>query len=297
MTFIQRAGYLLQYTAVKTAAAFLQILPLSWVSAIAKSSGDLAYFAMKGRRRTALENLNRAFGNSVSKDHRDRIAQASFRHTALALIELLLVQRTAREPYRHFSIRGQEHLHAARQRGRGILFIISHIGSWEYLAFLNALTGIRCFVVVKDIRNPYVDRLINDCRRQAALTPIPKKNSARKILSVLKDNDLAAILMDQWAGPEGLWIPFFGHETSTTSIAVRIAKKTGAAMVPGRCIRVGDWKYEIQIDPEIPLAEGEDWELKTTLEINRRLEDQIRLFPGQWTWGHKRWKAKPKTLR
>lgn len=297
MTFIKRAGYLLQYAAVETAAALLQVLPLPWVSVIAKSSGDLAYFAMKGRRRTALENLNRAFGNSMSKADQERMARSSFRHTALALIELLLVQRTAREPLKHFSIRGQEHLHAARRRGRGILFIISHIGSWEYLAFLYALTEIRCFVVVKDIRNPWVDRLINDCRRRASLTPIPKKNSARKILAVLKENDLAAILMDQWAGPEGLWIPFFGHETSTTSIAVRIAKKTGAAMVPGRCVRVGDWRYEIQIDPEIPLAEGKDWELKTTIEINRQLEDQIRCYPGQWTWGHKRWKSKPKSSR
>lgn len=297
VSLLKNIRHRFEYVLVRIIIAALYVCPLPFVSWMARRFGDIAYLLMVKRRKVALSNLDRAFGPAVSNEEKARYARDSFRHMALSLVELLLVSRVAAHPERHFRIQGQEHLEKARKKGCGILFIISHLGSWEYLAFLHFLTKINCYVVVKDIRNPYLDTLINDCRRKASLTPVPKKNSARKIFSILKDNDLAAILMDQWSGPEGLWIPFFGQETSTTSIAVRIAKKTGAVMVPGRCVRVGEWKYSVEIDPEICLKEGPDWEAETTAAINLHLENQIRRYPSQWTWGHKRWKPKPSASR
>ncbi len=273
----------------------LSFCPLRWISWTARRFGDLAFTAMPKRRRIALENLDKAFGSSKSPEEKKNIARASFQHMTLALIELFLVSRVVKHQEKHFKLVGGENLQAARDKGKGILFIISHIGSWEYLSFVHFLTGINCYAVVKDIRNPYLDKTVNDCRRKIGLTPVQKKSSSRKMFSVLRENQLVAILMDQWSGPEGLWLPFFGHETSTTSIAPRLAKKTGAAMVPGRCVRVGEWQYEIQLDPEIPLAEGENWETETTLALSRHLENQISRYPEQWTWGHKRWKQRPVT--
>lgn len=275
----------------------LSVCPLPWISGAARGFGDIAFALMPKRRRTALENLDRAFGSSKSDEEKKKIARASFQHMALAMIELFLVSRVLKHQEKHFKLVGGENLQAARDKGKGILFIISHIGSWEYLSFLHFLTGIYCYAVVKDIRNPYLDKTVNDCRRKIGLTPVQKKSSSKKMFTVLRENQLVAILMDQWSGPEGLWLPFFGHETSTTSIAARLAKKTGAAMVPGRCVRVGEWQYEVQLDPEIPLREGENWERETTLDLSRHLEEQIRRYPEQWTWGHKRWKPKPAASR
>lgn len=297
ITAAKNIRHRLENVLINALMGFLALCPLGFVSWTAKRFGDLAVFLMYKRYRIALDNLDRAFGSSLSKTDKRKLARKSFEHMALSMVELFLVDRVVSHPEKHFEMVGGENLQAARDKGHGILFIISHIGSWEYLSFLHFLTGIDCYAVVKDIRNPYLDKTINECRRKIGLTPVPKKHSSRKMFSVLKENQLVAILMDQWAGPEGLWVPFFEHETSTTSIAVRLAKKTGAAMVPGRCVRVSDWHYRVEVDPEIPVRDGENWERETTEDLNRQLENQIRRYPGQWTWGHKRWKPKPAQSR
>ena len=114
----------------------------------------------------------------------------------------------------------------------------------------------------------------------------------------LRHNHGAAILIDQWAGPEGLWIDFFGRPTSTTSVPSRLANKTGCALVPAYCLRTSPGHYEIRICPEVSWDAGDkDWENQMTLRLNQILEKQIREHPEQWLWGHRRWKEKPSILR
>ncbi len=129
-----------------------------------------------------------------------------------------------------------------------------------------------------------------------AINFLPIAASSR-IASVIGDelraNHLVAILIDQWAGDEGLRGRFFGEETSTTSIPVRLSMKTGCALIPAYCIRTGSGRYKISIMPEVAI-QGEtenDWEAQTTDALNRLLEEQILRYPEQWIWTHRRWKG------
>ena len=111
------------------------------------------------------------------------------------------------------------------------------------------------------------------------------------MLLELKKKKLVAILIDQWAGPEGLIVDFFGTPTSTTSIPARLARKTGAALVPGYCVRKSPGFYKIIIRPEVEVETGaEDFERAITVQMNQQLEEQIRAYPDQWLWTHRRWK-------
>jgi len=180
----------------------------------------------------------------------------------------------------------------------GVVLVISHLGSWEYLSFLPYFTKRSWSVVVKDIKNPYIDKAIDAMRRVMTVIPIPKNSSIRTVLKELKSDHGVAILIDQWAGDEGLWIDFFDTETSTTSIPARLAEKTGCALVPAYCLRSSSGYYEIHIEKPIEADMNQpDWENLVTKKLNESLEKQILAYPEQWLWGHRRWKDKPDTMR
>ncbi len=120
-----------------------------------------------------------------------------------------------------------------------------------------------------------------------------KTIGAREILTELRQNHLVAIVIDQWAGNEGVWSYFFNAPTSTTSLPARLAKRTGAALIPAYCIRTTSGQYEIRVQPEVTLKDdGNNWTKSMTNQLNYLLEQQIRAFPEQWVWTHKRWKNK-----
>jgi len=291
-------SYYLQYIIIRFFAFFLCVMPISFSMWVGKRAGDFIFFCMARLRNIALDNIHKAFGNTLSETDKRDIARASFQSIAISIIELFMVKRIEVNIDKHFTLLGKEHLEQAFRQGKGVVLVMSHLGSWEYLSFLPYMTGQDFTAVVKNARNPYLNEYINHLRRLMTVRPIEKDNSVRPILKELKNNHGVAIVIDQWAGDEGLWLDFFGVKTSTTSIPARLAKKTGCALVPAYCLRKSLGKYEIHAHPALPLdPEDENCEKGTTEKLNRLLEEQIRKNPKQWLWGHRRWKKKPSEIR
>ena len=290
--------YYLQYCFINIAAGGLALLPWRWIVAITRFASDRVFSFYASRRKVALKNLDRTYGNALSEDEKWSIARNSFRNTALSFVDLLLIKKTLAHAERDFKLTGLENLEQAFAREKGVILVISHLGSWEYLAMLPYLTHRRWSVVVKKIKNPFLDKKLDSLRGLTRLNPVPKKGSIRAILQELRNNDGIAILIDQWAGPEGVWQDFFGHATSTTTIPARLAKRTECALLPAYCIRLGKRKFEIQLhnafDPEEIKALSES---EITKKLNHWLEKQILKYPEQWFWAHKRWKSRPSVLR
>jgi lauroyl/myristoyl acyltransferase len=162
---------LFEYALVRVFAAPLEILPFEISSYFAHAIGAAAYFFHSGRRKTALNNISLALGNQCTAEQRHRLAQRSFSSVAASLIEFLTVRRTLREASSRFTFEGTEFMEAAFAKGKGVVFVISHLGSWEYLGFLPHLKKYPCSVVVKEIKNPYVNNWIQGLRQATGLKP------------------------------------------------------------------------------------------------------------------------------
>lgn len=291
-------NHLLQYLGVWLLALIAKILPVETSSWLAQRTGDLIFFVLKKRRRIALENVERAFGSSLPRGKKEAIVRSAFQSASLSMMELFIVEKIKKEASQRFTMVGNEHLEEAFSKKKGVVLVISHLGSWEYLSFLPFFTHRPWSVIVKDIKNPYLDKAINQMRRMMTVTPVEKSSSIRTILQQLKEGHGVALLIDQWAGDEGLWVDFFDEETSTTSIPGRLAEKTGCALVPAYCLRTSPGHYKIHLEEaiEVDLLQP-GWERVITQRLNAVLEKQIRAHPEQWLWGHRRWKEKPDTLR
>jgi KDO2-lipid IV(A) lauroyltransferase len=212
-------------------------------------------------------------------------------------LELFLIKKIKKDSLNRFTMIGKQHFDEAMSRGKGVIFVAAHFGSWEYIGFPGYLNKVPHAVIVKKIKNKYLDKMIDALRREADTVPIPKINAIRQTLAELRQNRTVAVVIDQWDGSDGIWMDFFGTATSTTSLPARLAKKTGCALIPIYCLRKEIGQYEIQMLPEVLLAKGPDWEFDTTKRLNEILESKIRQYPEQWSWGHRRWKPKPLTNR
>jgi KDO2-lipid IV(A) lauroyltransferase len=291
-------NYWLQYLLVRFLALLATLLPVEVSHRIACGFGTLTYWILGKRRKIAFENITNAFGDSIPAQRKKEIARAAFQSAALSMMELFTVEKIKKEAEKRFKLFGNEFLEEAFSKEQGVVLVISHLGSWEYLSFLPYFTKRPWSVVVKDIKNPYLDKAIDSMRRVMTVNPIAKDSSVKAILQELKAGHGVAILVDQWAGKEGRWVDFFDTKTSTTSIPARLSEKTGCALVSAYCLRTTPGHYEIHIEkPILHDMDQPGWENTVTLALNQVLESQILKHPEQWLWGHRRWKDKPHNLR
>jgi KDO2-lipid IV(A) lauroyltransferase len=102
--------------------------------------------------------------------------------------------------------------------------------------------------------------------------------------------------------PQGLFVPFFGVPACTASGLARVARKTGAAVLPGFLLwEESERQYVLHFYPELALASTGDAEAgdaeadaaENTARLTAVLEDAIRQYPSQWLWMHRRWKTRP----
>lgn len=187
---------------------------------------------------------------------------------------------------------GFEHFREAKQRGKGVLFATAHMGAWELSAFAHALMAEPMHVVVRPIDNPLVDAAV--CKRRAGSGNqlIPKKDAARAILRALQQNAAVGVLVDQnVARDEGVFVDFFGNAACAGSAFVRIAERTGAAVIPGYALwSETEKRYILRFFPPLDLTG--DTKSDTQL-LHSRLEEVIREWPAEWLWIHRRWKTRP----
>lgn len=190
--------------------------------------------------------------------------------------------------------RGMEHYDRASARGKGIMFITAHCGNWELMAQSFGAKFKPVAVVAKPMKKQYIDRLLEKLRYRHGNSVIYRDQSVRGILSLLKANGIVGILMDQAAPPpHGVIAGFMGHPAWTTRMPVKVARKSGAALLP-IFIHREDGRHIVTIHPEMELTGddgGDEAILHDTERLNRYMEGQIVRHPAQWNWFYRRWKG------
>ncbi|MEA3402013.1 MAG: lysophospholipid acyltransferase family protein [Armatimonadota bacterium] len=277
-------------------AALARVLPLRRVQGIGNVAGWLIYHGLGARRRLALENLRRVLGDRLTERERRRVALASVRNMAKTMLELLKLPAMSEQELAAFaSVRGEEHLERAVERGKGVVVVTPHFGNWEILAARLAQMGYGVSVVARDANDPVTARVINRCRESAS-ERVLERDQVREMLHTLREGELLGILPDQHGGEGGIWIGFMGHPASTVTGPASLAAHTGAAIVAAFARRTEDEHIDIYVLPPLHLPDTGDRQgdvRRTTQMINDVFGEEIRAHPEQWLWMHKRWRTPP----
>src|SRR5262249_5493212 len=138
-------------------AGVLRILPKGAGAAVGRRTAPLLLGLSRRRRRLLLENLARAFPDA-SRDEIRRIARTSIENLGAAFFEFLEVSRWTEQDVRaRLTYEGVENLAAARARGRGVILLSAHFGSWEVGALAAGLLGEPISSVVRPLDNPKLE--------------------------------------------------------------------------------------------------------------------------------------------
>jgi len=290
--------HFLEFLPVWLLLRVMQALPRAAARRLGIAIG-LGFFHCYPRlRRVGVRNLEMAFP-SLSEPERLRILRGVFISLGRLLAEFPKFPSYSRENVSQVAIYdGLENFEAAERRGKGVLLLSAHLGGWEIGSFVHSLYGHKLQVVVRDLDNPYVDRLAKQYRTLHGNSSIGKAGFARRLLSALRRGETVGILMDtNMSPPQGVFVEYFGLAACTASGVARAALRTGAAVVPAFTI----WdealaKYRIRFEPALePLSTGDPDQdaVANTALYTKAIEDCVRRYPDQWLWVHRRWKTRP----
>lgn len=292
-----RPKHYLEYGLLRGVMFLLQALPLGASMWVARRLGDVAFSGLRIRRDVTLANLRAAFGDRYSAAEYEDIARRCYRNFAMTFVEILRFERqTVADLVAGYDLEGIEHMQAAQARGQGIVYLTAHVGNWEQMGAVIHHYDQKVHVISGDQKNLFVDRLIKRLRERIGMQQIPIGSSLKAVLRVLRGGGRVALVADQDAGRDGIFVPYFGRLASTSVGPARFAVRTGAAVVIGLDRRRAGGRHRGWLLPPIlarPGAAAEAEEKRILNEYTRVLEDYVRERPEEWFWMHRRWKTRP----
>jgi KDO2-lipid IV(A) lauroyltransferase len=272
-------------------------LPLPVGLWLGRRLGDVAYAALRRRRRLALDNLARAYP-ALPLAARARLARHAAEHLGMTVIELArLLERPLETTLARIRLEGVDHLSTVMASHGRALLLTAHLGNWELLAAAHRLTGFPLSIVVRPLDAPWLDALAERLRRRTGVELIDKRGALRPVLQALRDGRMIGILMDQNAARrEGVFVDFFGRAASTSRSMALLALRTQTPIVPVFIRRDADGRHTVAIQPALtpPATNGSE---ETVVELTGRctqvIERAVRETPEQWLWSHDRWRTRP----
>ena len=272
-------------------------LPAGAATALAGGIGWTLARVVRLRRTYVLETLARCFPEKTPVERQALYAEIC-RQQARNVVEVLRYAggREA-ELAARLDVSGKEHVEAARALGKGVLVLIAHFGNYALLALqVPKLFGYPLSVIAKPLRNETLNALWWELQRQAGVNGIPARNAYRASVRALKDNNLVGFMLDQ-NRPAGLgvFVDFFGRPASTTPGLAVMSAHTGAPVLPAFIRRAPDGTNRVEVLPHLPPPADRRPETVQafTAACTKIIEDEIRRYPDQWLWWHKRWKSRP----
>ena len=151
-------------------------------------------------------------------------------------------------------------------------------------------------IITKILKNPVINRLWGGLRRKAGLNVIPSHNAYRACVRALKQNGLVGFMLDQnRPSNHGVFVDFFGRPASTTPGLAFMSAQTGAPVIPAFMRRTPNGRHVLEVKPllEPPPDRKPETLLAWTATYTKIIEAEVRRYPDQWLWLHKRWKSRP----
>ncbi|MBI2360492.1 MAG: lysophospholipid acyltransferase family protein [Deltaproteobacteria bacterium] len=258
---------------------------------VTKAASRLAFAVLWRYRKRMAENVAAGFGAELpTAQEQKQLVQAAWENFTRGVYETIACVRSPKGVTQDtIAMEGEEHLQRALARGRGVIALSAHLGSFTLIGARLAAAGYPFSVVVKHPRDKGFARLLDHYRAVVGMKTIaakPRREAARKILKALRNNEVVLMIADEFRSG-GVEVEFLGRMVRAPRGPVTLALRSGAAVVPMFMVRGGQDRLTLHIWPEIELAKSGDvpddvaWNVAL---FARQLEAMVRRHPDQWNW-------------
>jgi len=260
-------------------------LPLSVTRALGRGLGRAAMAIAPERRHVTRVNIDLCFPE-LAANERERLVIAHFANLGESLFETAFAWWGPKRRLLKFRrFRGLDHLETARAQGGGVILLTGHFLTLEIGGQLLA-QRVPLKATYAPPKNPVMSTLIGRLRGRY-LEGLIHHADVRSTVRALRDGAVIGHIPDQ--GGKGVEARFFGHPAASHVATAKLARMTGAPVVPYQPVRLNDGTYELRFEP--PLADFPDNDLEAaTQRVNDTIETHVRAVPDQYLWSHKRFK-------
>ena len=270
----------------------LHFLPLAVLALLGEGLGMLFYALGRERRRVCLLNLERCM-RALPVANRRALARQHFRAIGRSLLERGILWWSRRERIvRLVRLSGLEHVRALA--GRPVILLAPH-----FVGMDAGFTRLTCEMNLAGIyalqKSAVMNRvLLAGRRRFGNQLCLSRQDGVRRGLAAIRKGVPFYYLPDQDYGPrDAIFVPFFGVPAATITGLSRLARLTGARVVP--CVTrmlPGSEGYEVTCYPAWDDFPTDDVAADTR-RMNAFVEQRVREIPAQYLWTHKRFKTRP----
>jgi len=266
-------------------------LPLSVARSAGGILGALFYLISSERRHVALTNIALCFPELTLQECK-QLARAHFGVFAQALLDRGLIWwGTSERICRVVHWVDLHHYEEAAKR-RPVILLAPHFVGLDAGGVLSTITWRIVSIYSKQKNRLFNAAVLAGRSRFNDPVLLSRQDGVRGALRALRAGLPFYYLPDMDFGPrDAIFTPFFGVPAATVTAPARLAKLSGALIVP--CVtRMTSEGYEVRLYPAWEDFPGDDLAAATE-RVNSFIEARVREMPEQYLWTHKRFKTRP----
>jgi lauroyl/myristoyl acyltransferase len=274
-----------RYYAFILAEHTLSRLPRRVSYLIATLVGDIIYLVSPRIRGSIAGNVKHVLGPEADDAAIRRVVRGVLRNASKNYLDLIRIPRmNPEEIKRQVTPHGVHHLADALAGGKGVMLVTAHFGSFDVAVQLLAVHSVRTTILVEALEPQRLLDHVVSLRRDKGLNVIPAKSGAlQAMLQALRKGEVVLLVCDRDVTGEAPKALFFGEETRLPDIAVRLALRTGAAIIPVFNLRRDGGRYDVYVEPPIEVASNGNANVAEHMnEVIRVMEKYIKSCPEQW---------------
>lgn len=270
----------------------ISILPLRLFYWFSDGVCFVVYRIVGYRKKVVRDNLELVFPEKSALELK-AIEIAFYKHFCDMFLEMVKTMSLSKEQVKQrYAVLNIELLQQI-EKNKSILIVCSHYANWEWNVSINNYVRSKGYAVYQKIANRYFDAWVKRVRARWNTTLITQQETARTVVSNLKNNvtGIFGMVSDQSPQPHRAqyWTEFMGIKVPVINGAEVMARKMDLAVVFLKVSKVKRGYYQAEFIP-ITLGGSATEPNEITDRFLRLAEQQIQEKPEHYLWTHKRWK-------
>ena len=287
-----------EYALFVFVTTLVRLLPLhAAYSVLNFIAWSVRHFSKRHGPRTPRLILHSGFVKTQAEAN--KLALESLKHFAKVYVEMVKFDQIVNEDNFSEHIRvtddplTQEFMNPAT--APQIILTTGHFGNWELAGGLHSyITKQRMMSIMRPLENPKIGRYVYARRCRYLHRSFSKNLGVRPLIQAHKAGENVTIVSDQHAvPPEGVEVKFFGHPAMAQKTPAWLYLRTHTPIAMPYLIRDDDdfhFTFHCAKMPDYQPTGNMEADIRAVAQLyTNMIEEQIRRYPTQWLWSHRRW--------
>ncbi len=262
---------------------------------IADRFGDLFYRVSSTYPRNVRENVDIVQRFMGEDGDPEPLVRSIFRTSARNFMDLIIIPRHRESTFLtsvRLNMGSWDTLDRALAAGKGGLLVTGHLGCFDYIGQTLTARGYKLTVVTGRTTSRFIFDGVTWLRGSRGMAMVePTPSGVRAVMRAVRRNEFAVFLADRDFFQNGYDVTFMGQETTLPPGPVRIARETGAPIIPilSRRVRRG---HEVSIGEPFSVERTADMKADMAAGMARLVEALERWITSsldQWVMFQRVW--------